>query len=195
MNKEQIEQLQGILDDFAAQVAARLDATDKALRGYVEKRIGELPAPVDGRDGADGRDALALEILPTIDLTRSYARGTFATFNGGLWRAFEKTHELRGWECIVDGIAGIELKAEGREVKCIASMASGAEVVHATRFDMVIDKGVYKHGSDYEVGDGVTWAGSYWIAQRMAPERKPGEGDDWRLAVKRGRDASRGVKV
>ncbi|MCO6386232.1 hypothetical protein [Aliihoeflea sp. 40Bstr573] len=52
---------------------------------------------------------------------------------------------------------------------------------------VVLDKGVYKAGDDYEPGDGVTYGGSFWIAQEKTAE-KPDSGKGWRLAVKRGRD-------
>jgi hypothetical protein len=54
---------------------------------------------------------------------------------------------------------------------------------------IVIDRGVFKEGSaEYVKGDGVTWAGSFFIAQKDNPEGKPGESDAWRLSIKRGRD-------
>lgn len=53
---------------------------------------------------------------------------------------------------------------------------------------VVIDRGVYKDGQTYAPGDGVTWAGSYWIAQKET-SAKPDSGEGFRLAVKRGRDA------
>ena len=56
-------------------------------------------------------------------------------------------------------------------------------------FPVLIDRGVYKLDSHYQKGDGVTYAGSFWIAQKERPGSKPGEDGDWRLAVKRGRDA------
>lgn len=52
---------------------------------------------------------------------------------------------------------------------------------------VVLDCGVYKEGVSYDAGDGVTWGGSYWIA-RQTTAQKPGDGDEWRLSVKRGRD-------
>lgn len=52
---------------------------------------------------------------------------------------------------------------------------------------VVLDCGVYKEGESYDAGDGVTWGGSYWIA-RQTTTQKPGDGDEWRLSVKRGRD-------
>ncbi len=51
------------------------------------------------------------------------------------------------------------------------------------------DRGVYREGvDDYLMGDGVTAGGSFFISQKDAPQGRPGESDDWRLAVKRGRD-------
>jgi hypothetical protein len=49
--------------------------------------------------------------------------------------------------------------------------------------------GVYRDTVSYKKGDGVTWAGSYWTAQKDNPDQKPGAEDSgWQLAVKRGRD-------
>lgn len=53
----------------------------------------------------------------------------------------------------------------------------------------LIDKGVYQEGTDYEAGDCATYAGSLFIAQKDHPKGRPGSSADWRLAVKRGRDA------
>ena len=55
------------------------------------------------------------------------------------------------------------------------------------------DRGVYKAGTKYEQGDAVSFGGSLWIAQRDT-DAKPGNGDDWRLAVKHGRDGRDGEK-
>lgn len=51
----------------------------------------------------------------------------------------------------------------------------------------VRDMGVWGEGKSYLKGDGVTWAGSFWIAQDDTTD-KPDVGKGWRLAVKRGRD-------
>lgn len=56
----------------------------------------------------------------------------------------------------------------------------------------LIDKGVYKEGTDYLQGDGTTFAGCFWIAQKET-NQKPGTGDDWRMSVKKGRDGKDGV--
>ena len=52
---------------------------------------------------------------------------------------------------------------------------------------LVLDAGVWKEGTTYAAGDGVTLGGSFFIAQ-TATSAKPGKSDDWRLAVKRGND-------
>jgi collagen type III alpha len=60
------------------------------------------------------------------------------------------------------------------------------------RFPIVLDRGVYKEGVPYESGDGVTFGGSFWIAQ-AATDAKPGVGaTPWRLAVKAGREGKPG---
>lgn len=55
------------------------------------------------------------------------------------------------------------------------------------------DAGVWREG-EYREGDGVTWGGSYFFAQKDSPVGKPGESPDWRMSVKRGRDG-RDAKV
>ncbi|EKF39928.1 collagen triple helix repeat-containing protein [Nitratireductor indicus C115] len=57
---------------------------------------------------------------------------------------------------------------------------------------VVLDRGVFKAGDTYSAGDGVTWGGSFWIAQKDTAD-KPGDGDGWRLAVKKGRDGKDGI--
>jgi hypothetical protein len=52
----------------------------------------------------------------------------------------------------------------------------------------VIDRGVFKDGTEYDKGDGVTWGGSFWIAQRDTQSKPDAGNGDWRLAVKKGRD-------
>lgn len=56
------------------------------------------------------------------------------------------------------------------------------------KMPVVLDRGVFRAEKEYETGDAVTWGGSLWIAQRDTAA-KPGDGDEWRLSVKKGRDA------
>lgn len=65
--------------------------------------------------------------------------------------------------------------------------ALGGAVVREVKTALVLDVGVWKEGASYVAGDGVTSAGSFWIAQADTSAR-PGKSDEWRLAVKRGND-------
>lgn len=60
-------------------------------------------------------------------------------------------------------------------------------------FPFPIYRGVHEAGKEYEPGDMVTWAGSQWHCDAKTTS-KPGEGDDWTLAVKRGRDGKGAAK-
>ena len=67
------------------------------------------------------------------------------------------------------------------------------ETVHEIKTAVVLDAGVWKEGTAYVAGDGVTMGGSFFIAQADT-SAKPGKSDEWRLAVKRGSDG-RDAKV
>lgn len=71
------------------------------------------------------------------------------------------------------------------------------DVVKQFRLPGIVDRGVYKVGEVYLKGDGVTWGGSYWIAQEDT-SAKPGEASAesraWRLAIKKGSDGKVGPR-
>ncbi|MCI0190726.1 hypothetical protein [Cronobacter sakazakii] len=192
------------------------DDVQPMLQEMVDKAFGAIPTPKDGKDydpavlkqaveeavsnavanlpppepGENGRDALALEILPFIDEEKSYPRGSYATHNGGLWRAYEKTHGMRGWECVVDGVAGVEVeRSEQRHFTLTINRASGSSETKSFDVPVMIYKGVFKSGQDYLPGDTVTWGGSLWHCDEQTQD-KPGEtgSKGWTLATKRGRD-------
>jgi len=56
---------------------------------------------------------------------------------------------------------------------------------------VVLDRGVFQKDATYQKGDAVSWGGSLWIAQADTGSA-PGDGADWRLAVKKGRDGKTG---
>ncbi|MBJ8891278.1 phage gp6-like head-tail connector protein, partial [Citrobacter sp. FDAARGOS_156] len=160
------------------------------VKALISEAMAEIPAPEPGRPGEDGRDALALELLPFIDGSKSYPRGSYATHNGGLWRAYEKTHGMRGWECVVDGVAGVDVGKEGmRNFTVTVNHASGASEKKTFDLPVMVYRGVFKSGDEYLPGDTVTWGGSLWHCDEQTQD-KPGEtgAKGWTLAAKRGRD-------
>ncbi|HHV5039751.1 TPA: phage gp6-like head-tail connector protein, partial [Klebsiella pneumoniae] len=175
----------------------------------VTAAVGEIPVPRDGKDydpavlkqavddavaalppAQDGRDALQLEIQPFIDEGKSYTRGSYATHNGGLWRAYEKTHGMRGWECIVDGVSDVDISMNGqRNFIVTVNRACGASEKKSFDIPTMVYRGVFKSGDEYLPGDTVTWGGSLWHCDEQTQD-KPGEtgSKGWTLAAKRGRD-------
>lgn len=155
----------------------------------VAKKILELmPKP---KDGQDGRDALDIEILPDIDESKSYPRGTFATHRGGIWRAFQQTTGMHGWECIVNGhYADVTKMSDERTVFISYEMSNGHITTNEFTIPTMIYLGVYSKEKEYEPGDVVTWGGSLWHCNEQTKD-KPGEHNSkgWILIVKRGRDA------
>lgn len=166
-----------------------------------------IPAPVIP-EPEHGRDAIDLEILPSIDDTKQYPRGTYAAHRGGLWKSYERTHGMRGWECIVDGVDAVNVAQDGdREFSVSLAKSSGVELVQKFALPIQIYKGVHREGEAYDEHDNVTWAGSQWTSKKSKNTDKPGTSDAWVLCVKAGRngkdlrenastfDASKGVKL
>lgn len=166
-----------------------------------------VPVP-EVKEPEHGRDALDLEILPSIDESKQYARGTYAAHLGGLWKTYERSNGMRGWECIVDGISAVNVSQDGdREFSVTLAKSSGAEVVQKFALPIQIYKGVYREEEAYDAHDNVTWAGSQWTSTKVGNTDKPGTSDAWTLCVKAGRngkdlrenastfDASKGVKL
>lgn len=163
------------------------DVLNLAVETAVSAAVSALPIP---EPAIDGRDALAIEVLPVIDEEKSYPRGSYATHNGGLWRAYEKTHGMRGWECVVDGVASVDVNlAEARCVSITVNRASGESDIKSFDIPVMIYQGVFKSGQQYQQGDTVTWGGSLWHCDYQTGD-KPGEptSKGWTLAAKRGRD-------
>ncbi|EOJ4587895.1 TPA: phage portal protein, partial [Escherichia coli] len=189
------------------------DDVHPMLEQMVKEAVSHIPVPRDGRDydpdvlqkavldavsalpaPQDGRDATALEILPAIDDQKSFPRGTYATHQGGLWRAYEKTHGMRGWECLVDGVADIDVSMTGERLfSVVVRQSSGQRTEKTFSLPVMLYRGVFRAGETYHPGDTVTWGGSLWHCNSMTGD-KPGEAHSsaWTLAAKRGRDAGGG---
>lgn len=159
-----------------------------------------------GNDGRDGRDAAELDVLPTIAASREYARGTFASYFGGLWRAARLTDPVEdgadaealqkaGWSVVVEGLADLQVEQRTeREFVVVQRSSSGRVREFSFRVPVMIERGIFSEGKHYEVGDFVTFGGSGFVCQKDGTTQKPGMpgADEWRLAIKRGRDGKDG---
>jgi hypothetical protein len=171
----QLERTFGTLDEFRERLAT------------LEAR--EVPTPRDGIDGTDGRDAYELDVLPAIDFTRSYPRGTLAQHQGGVWRAYANTQGEHGWGCVVDGISAVSVTRDS-ERGFTVRITRSSDTTDATSFVMpvLIYRGVHQEGRVYEEGDVVTWAGSLWHCNEPTDTKPETNATAWTLAAKRGRD-------
>lgn len=173
--------------EIPAPVVPELPDVPRLVADALKAAIAEIPEPITP---SDGRDALQIELEPCIDEAKSYPRGTYATHKGGLWRSHQKTHGMRGWECIVDGVAGVNIHQDEERLFTISlEKASGLVEVKTFAIPVTIYRDVFKVGKEYDPGDTVTWAGSLWHCNEKT-EDKPGEpgSKGWTLAVKKGRD-------
>lgn len=163
-----------------------------SIEAKITEKIAEIPVPKDGKDGKDGidgKDALQIEILASVDMEKSYPRGTYALHNGGVMRAYQQTQGEKGWETVQNGIAGTEItQIDVRNFTISVHYTNGSTAEGKFSMPAMVYRGVYREGTDYQHGDVATFGGSLWHCDRDT-HTKPGTKDsDWSLAAKKGRD-------
>jgi hypothetical protein len=195
------EEIQPLIDAAVAKSVAEIDIPavevpdfGQMISDAVTKAVAEIPRPKDGESGKDGESV-------SLDDMKSALESHFAKwaldFERQAHDVVQKTIDrmpkpkdgvdgfgFEDMDVTHDGIGNVKL-----------TFASGAKVKEFDiRLPVIIDQGVYREGNEYLKGSGVTLGGSFFIAQVDNPKSKPGVSDDWRLAVKKGRDAPRGDK-
>lgn len=150
-----------------------------------------------GRDGVDGKSVTVDDVLPhfhqTFDKWALDFERRAQDIHTRLLASFEKPKDGRDGVNGKDGTDGlgfddIDITHDGERGFTIAVVRGERRKEFTFQIPVVLERGVFKTGHEYERGDGVTADGSYWIAQKNAPSGKPGHSPDWRLAVKKGRD-------
>jgi len=134
-----------------------------------------------GRDGADGKDAAGI-----VDVLKDSGELVLTLSDGRLVRT-----GIRDGEKGADGANGFNLDdfdCQPIDERTIRMEFVRGETKHSyeLQFPVVVYRGVFKEGDDYERGDMVTWGGSLWHCDTPTKE-KPGT-DSWTLAAKKGRD-------
>jgi Carbohydrate binding domain./Collagen triple helix repeat (20 copies). len=153
-----------------------------------------------GDAGVDGRDALAIRILESIDLEKSVPRGTFARYRNGLWCAFEDTRpgpiKRSGWEIIIDGVFNRQWVQDEQDpsiFRVLEVSSTGFASEWDFRVPVLIYDEIYQEGKEYRRGHCVTYGGSMWHCQVENTSAKPGTSADWRLMVRQGRAGKDGA--
>lgn len=151
-------------------------------------RDGTDGAPgAPGQPGMDGRDGVGLaDALQDSDgrLVLVLSDGTTKAL--GVVRGADGAPGLPGRDGL--GFEDLSVEFDGERTATLVFMRGEERKAFPLTLPTLLDRGVYQPGRSYAKGDGVTWGGSFWIAQE-ATDSKPGEGGSgWRLAVKKGRD-------
>lgn len=88
----------------------------------------------------------------------------------------------------IDGLGFEHLESSYDDHGRLSLRFCRGDLVKVFRVPGIVDRGVFTEGDSYVRGDGVSYGGGFWIAQKDT-ESKPGtETGAWRLAVKQGRD-------
>ena len=86
----------------------------------------------------------------------------------------------------------MDMKEDGRTIELSVAMPDGTLKQKQFTIPTVVYRDAYQEDATYSEGDAVTKDGSLWIARTKEITDAPGKSDQWRLAVKRGRDAKQG---
>lgn len=173
-----------------------VDDVAPIIAAEVEKAVSALPTP------KDPVGVLGALIDRDGELVITLSDGTVKTLGCVVGRDVDMLavrtqilEEFAKWPRPKDGVDGLGFEdlsfAFNDAGKLVARFVRGDRCVEVL-MPGIYDCGVYKDGTSYERGDGVTWRGSFWIAQE-ATNSMPDPGNRaWRLAVKSGRDGKDG---
>lgn len=201
-------QLRGVIDDYIKNLPAPKDGEDgKDAPAPTPEQIAEavtawmvanFTQPTNGKDGKDGKDSTELEVLPSIDDDKSYPKGTWASYKGGLIKSMRTTSALAGkslleagWDVIVQGVHSVEVHPLAEGEFAVKTILTGGKD-HITRFavPVMVYKGIWKEGA-YTKGNTVTTGGSLWHCNKDTTD-KPGTSEAWQLCAKKGTDGRDG---
>ena len=182
-------------------------ATQPLLERIAELEARKLPEAIKGdrgEDGKDGRDGSSVSVEDVERMVQGRVAEWALDFErraqGVLERAVDRIPKPADGKDGRDGSDGrdglgfddLSVDHDGERGLTIKFTRDDICKEFKVSIPVAIDRGVYKADAAYERGDGVSFGGSFWIAQKNAPDGKPGMSGDWRLAVKKGRDGKDG---
>jgi len=154
------------------------DADEESMMARVLKAI---PAP---KDGVDGKDAAPIDPERVRDMVKAEVAAIPRPENGRDGR------DAKGKDG-ADGLSIDDFDIEQKDDRTIVVSLRNKDKQVSREIKLKglpIDRGVYKSGAAYQEGDGITYGGSWWLAQKDTSNTPGDASGDWRLAVKRGRD-------
>jgi integrin beta 3 len=207
-----VEQLGPLIADEVAKAVDRLptpapgkdadpELVERMVTEAVQDAVAALPTARDGKDGRDGVGVAGAVIDRAGELTLTLSDGTTKSLGvivgkDGTAGADGKDGNPglpgRDGKDGVDGLGFDDMSVDHDGERGFVLRFARGDVKKEFPFTIpiVIDRGVWRDGQ-YQKGDGATWGGSFFIAQRDTTD-KPETSDAWRLSVKRGRDGKDG---
>lgn len=147
-----------------------------------------------GRDGIDGKDAAQMvSFLKNADGMLMVTLSDGRVIDTGIRDGLDGKDGSPG----PAGRDGFQLEDFDSEIRdggrFLTLKFEAGDITHTVehQLDVVLDRGGFLEGKTYLPGDGVTFGGEFYIAQAQTAA-KPDASDDWRKAVRRGRDGRNG---
>ncbi|SPP31514.1 hypothetical protein ARAF_0643 [Arsenophonus endosymbiont of Aleurodicus floccissimus] len=154
VSAEKLPDIHAFITDAIDKLPKPKDGKDADPKIVAKALLEIIPKPQDGKDGKNGKDALNIELLPSIDESRSYPRGTFATHRGDIWRSFQQTTGMHGWECVVNGhYTESEEFKDARTLSIRSEMSNGPITTSEYTIPTMIYGGIYSIEKEYQTGD------------------------------------------
>lgn len=151
------------------------------LLDAVREAVKAIPVP------QDGKSVTVDDIKPVLEaMQASWALDFERRAQAVIQHAIDTAPKPKDGKSF-DGKLSLQIQdfGDGRIVK---RWFIGEEEVGHHEERTFIDRGVFREDGEYWRNNAVSFGGSLWIAQKDHPEGKPDASDDWRLAVKHGRD-------
>jgi hypothetical protein len=202
------KELRGVIDDYIKNLPkpengkdgddAPAPTAEQIAEAVTAWMVANFTQPTNGKDGNDGKDSTEIEVLPSIDDDKSYPKGTWASYKGGLIKSTRTTSALigkslleAGWDVIVQGVHSVEVHPLDDGEFAVKTMLTGGKD-HITKFavPVMVYKGIWKEGA-YTKGNTVTTGGSLWHCNKDTTD-KPGTSEAWQLCAKKGTDGRDG---
>ena len=166
---------------------------------HLEKRVDAAIAGIVIPEVKDGISPSADDVAKSLEHRfAEWALGFERKADEKLEKAIDKLKQPENGKDGRDAIPienfDVSLCPDLRTVKF--SLSDGEKSIEKEiKIPAILDRGVYSSNKSYEQGDAVTYAGGIFIAQVDNPTGAPETSQDWRLAVKRGRDGRESVKI
>jgi hypothetical protein len=184
-----------VIAEVAKQIPAPKDGKDGAdadpvdVEKVIDGVLARVPKPKDGEKGIDGTSVTVDQVMPLLEatLTKNLLEWERRA-NDMMTKAIERIPAPKDGIDGRDGFGFDDMSVEydgERGLKFVLERA-GVRKTFDLHLPIPIYREVLKSNTKALRGDNFTYGGNIWIAKRDTETRPPG--DDWVLAVRKGRD-------